>query len=135
MAKKRGLGRGLDALLGIESAQIDKDVDLTGVSALSIETIETSRYQPRRIMSEEKLQDLAASIRARGIVQPIVVRPLNSGRFDLVAGERRWRAAKIAGLKVIPALVKTVSNEEGWSKPGGEVTFGPKTISSMFLSR
>ena len=116
MAKKRGLGRGLDALLGIESLQEDKlDSNSSNLSEIPIEMIETGRYQPRRIMSEEKLEELAASIRVKGIVQPIVVRPSKAGRFELIAGERRWRAAKIAGLGAMPALVKTVSNEEAMS--------------------
>ena len=97
MAKKRGLGRGLDALLGIESGGSGAGaLEPSDLSEVPIEAIEAGRYQPRRLMSTEKLEELASSIKARGIVQPIVVRASKSGRYELVAGERRWRAAKMA---------------------------------------
>ncbi|MEC9248727.1 MAG: ParB/RepB/Spo0J family partition protein [Pseudomonadota bacterium] len=114
MAKKRGLGRGLDALLGIESNQSGAGAS-SNLSDIPIEHIETGRYQPRKVISEEKLQELASSIRLRGVVQPVVVRPSKVGHFELVAGERRWRAAKIAGLKNIPAIIKEVTDEEAMS--------------------
>ncbi len=104
-AKKRGLGRGLDALLGgdAEPAASDADGDLR---TLAIVTIQPGRYQPRHAMDPERLDELAASIRAQGVIQPIVVREIARDRYELIAGERRWRAAQKAGLVDIPALVK-----------------------------
>ena len=116
MTKKRGLGRGLDALLGIESGGSGIGAPTTSdLSELSLEVIDAGRYQPRRLMPTEKLEELASSIRARGIVQPIVVRASKTGRYELVAGERRWRAAKMAGLTSIPAVIKNLTNEEAMS--------------------
>ena len=116
MAKKRGLGRGLDALLGIEpGGSAVGESTPSDLSELSVGVIDAGRYQPRRLMPTEKLEELAASIKARGIVQPIVVRASNSGRYELVAGERRWRAAKMAGLTSIPAVIKNLTNEEAMS--------------------
>ena len=90
MAKKRGLGRGLDALLGIESGGSGAGTPPSSdLSELPLEAIDAGRYQPRRLMPAEKLEELASSIKARGIVQPIVVRASKTGRYELVAGERR----------------------------------------------
>ena len=127
MVKKRGLGRGLDALLGAakqpkaaidevsegadesvaEVAQEDEPavVDNRGLRRLPIELIERSRYQPRRNFDADALKDLADSIAAQGVIQPVVVRPLGNDRYELIAGERRWRAAQQAGLDTIPAVV------------------------------
>ena len=116
MAKKRGLGRGLDALLGIESGGSGVgEPTPSDLSELPVEVIDAGRYQPRRLMSTEKLEELASSIRARGIVQPVVVRASKTGRYELVAGERRWRAAKMAGLTSIPAVIKNLTDEEAMS--------------------
>ena len=116
MAKKRGLGRGLDALLGIEAGESGRNaLASSDLSEVPIETIEAGRYHPRRLMSNEKLEELASSIRTRGIVQPVVVRTSKGGRYELVAGERRWSAAKMAGLTTIPAVIKNVSNQEAMS--------------------
>ena len=116
MAKKRGLGRGLDALLGIESGGSGVgEATSSDLSELPVDVIDAGRYQPRRLMSTEKLEELASSIRARGIVQPIVVRAGTTGRYELVAGERRWRAAKMAGLTSIPAVIKNLTDEEAMS--------------------
>ena len=116
MAKKRGLGRGLDALLGIESGGSGVgEPTSSDLSELPVDVIDAGRYQPRRLMSTEKLEELASSIRARGIVQPIVVRAGTTGRYELVAGERRWRAAKMAGLTSIPAVIKNLTDEEAMS--------------------
>src|SRR5690348_1129277 len=107
-AKKRGLGRGLDALLGGDAepaTSTDADGDLR---TLAIVTIQPGRYQPRHAMDPERLDELAASIRAQGVIQPIVVREIGRDRYELIAGERRWRAAQKAGLVDIPALVKAV---------------------------
>jgi ParB family chromosome partitioning protein len=103
--KLRGLGRGLDALL-------DKDGEGGPVAerqaALRIDQLQRGRYQPRTKMDESALQELAASIRKQGLMQPILVRPIGSNRYEIIAGERRWRAAKIAGLAEVPALVREV---------------------------
>ncbi len=103
--KLKGLGRGLDALL-------DKDGEGGPISerqaALRVDQLQRGRYQPRTKMDENSLQELAASIRKQGLMQPILVRPIGSNRYEIIAGERRWRAAKIAGLEEVPALVREV---------------------------
>ncbi len=103
--KLKGLGRGLDALL-------DKDGEGGAVSerqaTLRIDQLQRGRYQPRTKMDDSSLQELAASIRAQGLMQPILVRPVGGNRYEIIAGERRWRAAKIAGLEEVPALVREV---------------------------
>ena len=103
--KLKGLGRGLDALL-------DKDGEAGPVSerqaTLRIDQLQRGRYQPRTKMDNGSLEELAASIRTQGLMQPILVRPVGDGRYEIIAGERRWRAAKIAGLAEVPALVRDV---------------------------
>jgi ParB family chromosome partitioning protein len=111
-AKKRGLGRGLDALLG-DSAALAEQATGNGseqgeLKQLAVDLIQRGKYQPRMDMHTESLQDLADSIRVQGLVQPIVVRPIGQNRYEIIAGERRWRAAQLAGLHDIPALVKDV---------------------------
>lgn len=109
MSRKR-LGRGLDALLsGDVSASTATPTEQHDVA---IEEVVRGRYQPRREFSEESLKELAASIKAQGLMQPIVVRPRPQGGFELIAGERRWRAAQMAGLARIDAIVKEVSDEQ-----------------------
>lgn len=109
--KRRGLGRGLDALIGattsvtLETAQAEKTL-----RQLPIDQIQRSPFQPRLSFKKESLQELADSIRQQGILQPIVVRP-RGDTFELVAGERRWRAAQLAGLQEIPAVVKDLPDE------------------------
>ena len=106
MSKAKGLGRGLDALLGGEDvARRDS------LATLSVGAIQPGRYQPRTRMDETALAELAASIRAQGLMQPVLVRPLAEGRYELIAGERRWRAAQLAGLAEVPALVREVPDE------------------------
>ena len=118
--KKRGFGggRGLDALLGtVRKVQEEVTAVASGqgpageLKQLPIEWLERGRYQPRREMDPEALQELADSIRAQGILQPIVVRSLAERRFEIIAGERRWRAAQIAGLDSVPALIRDFSDE------------------------
>ena len=114
-AKKRGLGlgRGLDALLGG-----DDDNDSTGSSisaqselqSLAITLITSGKYQPRRHFDEDLLQELAESIKTQGVIEPIIVRSVAGGRFELIAGERRWRASQLAGLSEIPALVRDIDD-------------------------
>ena len=107
-AKKRGLGRGLDALLGQpeEPAAADGALETLAVSA-----IQPGRYQPRRHFDDAALDELAASIKTQGLLQPLVVRAVARGRYELIAGERRWRAAQRAGLTELPALVREVPEQ------------------------
>lgn len=115
--KKRGLGRGLDALLGdssgFDEAQAAAVIDTRNeaLQELAVEKIQRGIYQPRRDMDQDALADLANSIKAQGVIQPIVVRPVDMGRYEIIAGERRWRAAQLAGLTKIPALIKEVPDE------------------------
>ena len=109
MSRKARLGKGLDALLGsVEKTAAESDGELRH---LPVESIRPGRYQPRTRMDEASLSDLAASIKAQGVVQPIVVRETVAGDYELIAGERRWRAAKMAGLGELPAVVRRVPDE------------------------
>jgi len=114
-AKKRGLGRGLDALLGGTSVTALQEeaaqVDSHELQHLPLDLIQRGKYQPRRDMDPTALDELAQSIRAQGVMQPIVVRPIDGGRFEIVAGERRWRACHQAGLEKIPAMVRDLPDE------------------------
>ncbi len=105
--KVKGLGRGLDALLGGGDAARPSDALLT----LPVAQIRPGRYQPRTKMDQQALAELAASIRSQGVIQPLLVRPVDRDRYELVAGERRWRAAQMAGLEEVPALVREVPDE------------------------
>jgi ParB family transcriptional regulator, chromosome partitioning protein len=109
--KKKGLGRGLEALLG-GSADITEAVRQQGTpNVLPLSKMQPGKYQPRTRMDEGALQELAASIRAQGLMQPILVRPVAAERYEIVAGERRYRAARMAGLDEVPVLVKDVPDE------------------------
>lgn len=114
-AKKRGLGRGLDALLsGSNAATLQEEavqVDSKELQHLPLDLIQRGKYQPRRDMDPQALEELAQSIKAQGVMQPIVVRPIDKGRFEIIAGERRWRASQQAGLDKIPAMVREVPDE------------------------
>lgn len=114
-AKKRGLGRGLDALLGPERQQASEtpagSAAPEGLREIPVERVRPGKYQPRSGFSSESVAELAASIKAQGIMQPIVVRPLDSKNFEIVAGERRWRAAQQAGLEKVPAVVRQVDDQ------------------------
>ncbi|MBA6409229.1 ParB/RepB/Spo0J family partition protein [Pseudoalteromonas sp. 5Ae-yellow] len=127
-AKKRGLGRGLDALLSSSkpTPSASKEQDTSNVTEavknaagpnnselqkLPIEFLHSGKYQPRKDMSEEALEELASSIRSQGIIQPIVVRPIAQNSFEIIAGERRWRAAQIAKLETVPCIIKDVPDE------------------------
>jgi ParB family chromosome partitioning protein len=108
-AKKRGLGRGLDALLGGGDTGTPSVIEQEGeLRSLPIQYIQPGKYQPRRHWNDEALDELAASIKAQGLIQPIVVRAIGKNSYELIAGERRWRAAQRAQLSEIPALVKDV---------------------------
>jgi ParB family chromosome partitioning protein len=109
--KKRGLGRGLDALLGGDAETETSTGNDGELRTLTIHAIQPGRYQPRHAMDPERLDDLAASIKAQGVIQPVVVREIAKDRYELIAGERRWRAAQKAGLEEIPALVKSVPDQ------------------------
>lgn len=122
VAKKRGLGRGLDALLSDVSgghgygkqaaadAVQDKPQD-DNLRELAVNVIAPGRYQPRRDLNPAALEELASSIRSQGLVQPILVRPLAEGRYEIIAGERRWRACQMAGLARIPVIIRHVPDE------------------------
>jgi ParB family chromosome partitioning protein len=105
--KSRGLGRGLDALLAANADEASSD---SGRS-LAVDKLVPGKYQPRTHMDQESLKALAQSIKAQGIIQPILVRPVAGGKFEIIAGERRWRAARIAGLAEVPVLVREVPDE------------------------
>ncbi|MCQ4297963.1 ParB/RepB/Spo0J family partition protein [Pseudomonas stutzeri] len=113
--KKRGLGRGLDALLGGASATAMQEeaakVDTRELQHLPLDLVQRGKYQPRRDMDPQALEELAQSIKNHGVMQPIVVRPVSGGRFEIIAGERRWRASQQAGLESVPALVREVPDE------------------------
>lgn len=116
MAKKRGLGKGLDALLSSVSDVEEKVTtqaaeSIDGYRLLPVDVIQRGRYQPRRDIEPQALEELANSIKAQGVMQPIVVRPIDSDRFEIIAGERRWRATQMAELMEIPAIVKDVPDE------------------------
>lgn len=106
----RGLGRGLDALLG--GSKSEDEVNPAEVRQILISSIIPNKHQPRIEFSKDALEDLAASIKAQGVLQPILVRPLGDGSFELVAGERRMRASRIAGLREMPALVREMTDEQ-----------------------
>ena len=105
-SNKRGLGRGLDALLGDVSVKEEKH----HLQTLPIEYLQRGKYQPRQDINPEKLQELADSIKAQGIIQPIVVRLIAYEKYEIVAGERRWRAAQMAGLTQVPVVIKEIDD-------------------------
>ena len=116
--KKRGLGKGLDALLSNSHAAskkhteevvvVDKKEELIH---LDLDLLQPGKYQPRKDMSPEALEELAHSIRNQGIIQPIVVRPVSNNQYEIIAGERRWRASQLAGVEKIPCIVKAVPDD------------------------
>ena len=119
--KKKGLGKGLDALLGgelgapIEEEKIEsssKEANVQGLKELPVEFLQRGQYQPRKDMNPAALDELAESIRRQGIMQPIMVRPLAQDSYEIIAGERRWRAAQLAGLAAVPVIVKIISDED-----------------------
>ena len=105
--KPKGLGRGLDALLGADDSPPRGDALIT----LPVGRIRPGRYQPRTKMDQQALAELSASIRSQGLMQPLLVRPVDRDKYELIAGERRWRAAQMAGLEEVPALVREVPDE------------------------
>ncbi|WP_313315839.1 ParB/RepB/Spo0J family partition protein [Stutzerimonas nitrititolerans] len=113
--KKRGLGRGLDALLGGANVSVMQEqavqADARELQHLPLDSIQRGKYQPRRDIDPVTLEELAQSIKAQGVMQPIVVRPVGGGRYEIIAGERRWRASQQAGLEKIPAMVRDIPDE------------------------
>ena len=109
--KHKGLGRGLDALLGGGSAAAKRGNDEEQLAQLPAAALKPGKYQPRTRMDEASLSELAASIKVRGVIQPIVVRPVGPSQYEILAGERRWRAARLAGLEQVPAVVREVPDE------------------------
>ena len=115
MAKKR-LGRGLDALLGQSSRNNGKaDIDAGFLKTVKIELLRPGQYQPRRRFDQDKLQELADSIKSQGLIQPVLVRPSPGGFFEILAGERRVRAAKLAELNYVSVIVEEVSDKKAMS--------------------
>ena len=107
MVKLKGLGRGLDALL----ANDDDNTPSDALKMLDVLLMQAGQYQPRSYMDEAALQTLADSIQAQGMIQPILVRPIEDGRYEIIAGERRWRAAQMAGLTQVPVLFRQIADE------------------------
>ncbi len=105
MADKKGLGRGLDSLFDINTED-------SGVTEVMLSEIEPNRDQPRKDFDEQALNELAASIKKHGLIQPILVRAKQSGGYEIVAGERRWRASRIAGLRTVPVVVREMSERQ-----------------------
>ncbi|MBT5229265.1 MAG: ParB/RepB/Spo0J family partition protein, partial [Methylococcales bacterium] len=126
MAKKKTLGRGLEALLGNSFATATaaepsnesnegpavKAIPLDAqITKLAVDLVQRGQYQPRTDMNPEKLEELASSIRTQGVVQPIVVRPISKDRYEIIAGERRWRASQLAGLHEVPAIIREIPDQ------------------------
>lgn len=122
MAKSKGLGRGLDALLATSKSYTDKyneenpaqaaaDAPKSELQKLPIEFLQPGKYQPRKDMADAALEELAASIRVQGIIQPLVVREISKDKYEIIAGERRWRAAQLAKLDLVPCLIKDIPDE------------------------
>ncbi|HEY7657020.1 MAG TPA: ParB/RepB/Spo0J family partition protein [Burkholderiales bacterium] len=109
MAKFKGLGRGLDALLGTDE-EPGSGSGGEALLSLPLDQLQPGRYQPRARIGQEGLAELAESIKAQGVMQPILARPMGAGRYEIVAGERRWRAARMAGLAAVPTLVREVTD-------------------------
>ncbi|MGB0444506.1 MAG: ParB/RepB/Spo0J family partition protein [Porticoccaceae bacterium] len=117
--KRQSLGKGLDALLGIaEDISTDQGFVANGVKSedgklqqLPVELLQRGKYQPRRDFNADSLQELADSIASQGLIQPIVVRALDQGNYEIIAGERRWRAAQLAGIDEVPAIVREISDQ------------------------
>ena len=125
-SKRRGLGRGLDALLTNPSTEIEPETstnnndtkpsnqiskDDSELQNIAVEKLQPGKYQPRKDMSAEALDELSTSIKNQGIIQPLVVRAIGEQQYEIIAGERRWRAAKLAELSTVPCLIKEVADE------------------------
>ena len=106
MAKLKGLGRGLDALLSGSEERADDTL-----TELAVGLLKPGRFQPRTRMDPQSIAELADSIKAQGLIQPILVRPVENGKYEIIAGERRWRASQLAGLTQVPVVIRTVADK------------------------
>ena len=122
-AQKKRLGRSLASLIGEDTAEAGPSSEDQRTVALS--SLKASSYNPRRDFADEHLDELASSIRERGLVQPLVVRPIGNDKYEIVAGERRWRAAQRANLHEVPVIIRTLTDQEARS-PSSR-TFSAKT--------
>jgi ParB family chromosome partitioning protein len=118
MVKKRGLGKSLDALLaytGPDATHTETEAEtpagLDGIRQMDVTQIQRGKYQPRRDIDPASLDDLANSIRSQGVIQPLIVRPVGDDKYEIIAGERRWRAAQLAGLDAVPVIVRHIPDE------------------------
>jgi ParB family chromosome partitioning protein len=109
-ARHKGLGRGLDALLGGNN-RVPDAAQGDALTQIDARELRPGKYQPRTRMDEASLAELADSIKARGVIQPIIVRPVGGGKYEILAGERRWRAARLAGLERVPVVIREVTDE------------------------
>ncbi len=114
MAKLKGLGRGLDALLGGDEPATAKPVATVSDTPreLAIDQLQPGKYQPRTRMDQEALKELAESIKTQGVIQPILVRPVAENKYEIIAGERRWRAARMAGLQAVPVVIRDIPDNQ-----------------------
>jgi len=112
VAKLKGLGRGLDALLGSDEPAPTQTPAGDSLRQLSVDHLQPGKYQPRSRMDQEALKELAASIKTQGVIQPILVRPVAADRYEIVAGERRWRAARMAGLTAVPVVIRDIPDNQ-----------------------
>lgn len=112
MAKKGGLGKGLNALFSDNTVEVEEQSTSAGIQMVRLSQVEINRRQPRKTMDEEKIQQLADSIAQHGIIQPLIVRSVGEEQYQIVAGERRWRAAKMAGLQEVPVVIKDYTDQQ-----------------------
>ena len=110
--KKRGLGRGLDALLGAKHKDVPTETSGSDLTELDVDVIQPGKFQPRTKMDMMKLRELADSIKAQGMVQPVIVRNIGDNKYEIIAGERRWRAAQIAELSKVPVVIRDVDDRQ-----------------------
>ena len=113
MAKLKGLGRGLDALLGGDEPAAQPAAAVSDTPReLPIDQLQPGKYQPRTHMDQDALKELAESIKTQGVIQPILVRPVDGGKFEIIAGERRWRASRMAGLQAVPVVIRNIPDNQ-----------------------
>ncbi len=112
MAKLKGLGRGLDALLGGDEPVAPPAAASDTPRELAVDHLQLGKYQPRTRMDQDALKELAESIKTQGVIQPILVRPVADGKYEIIAGERRWRAARMAGLQAVPVVIRNIPDNQ-----------------------
>ncbi len=108
MAKNSKLGRGLDILLGQTPPSDNITDEFKGLTSMNVKSLKRGKFQPRDDIDNETLKELASSITSQGVIQPLVVRNISNKKYEIIAGERRWRAAKIAKLKEVPVIVRDI---------------------------